>query len=205
MRNQLLPGPPKRAALVLLSVFWLAATAAPVLSRGQAQQDVFKLYVMEKDYFSCDIPASWELRRDAEEDAEYGIYEIDLTAPASMTSINVRYLLEDNADFSGYQDFFERNSKNVLGETGNAREQYGPVENVQLGGRDAFRLRRDRMVDLHPESKSDESVRILEILYVVPMKDGSFYVLHYAAEAEAFEELRPVFDRVAASFRARGR
>ncbi|MGZ8896158.1 MAG: hypothetical protein ACXW3H_08120, partial [Candidatus Aminicenantales bacterium] len=87
----------------------------------------------------------------------------------------------------------------------NAREHYGPVQATKLGGTKAFELRRERMVYLHPESKSDESASLKEMLYVVPMNDGSFYVLQYTAEAAVFEEYLPVFERVAASFKPRGR
>jgi hypothetical protein len=168
-----------------------------------AQEAAFKPYVMDNGYFSCDIPADWDLQRDAVEVEEYRIYEIALNGPARFTSIAVRYLLKDNSDFTGYKDFLSRNSKNVLGETDNPREHYGPVTKVRLDGRPAFELKRDRLTYLHPESTSDESVRLIEVLDVVPMKDGSFYVLHYTAEAGVFEEFLPVFKRVVGSFKAR--
>lgn len=195
-----------RPAVALALLIGLCAAVEAQSAPGDpAQGTGFKPYVMDHSYFSCDVPAAWELQRDAEEDAEYGIYEIYLHAPAPMTNINVRYLLKDNGDFSGYKDFLERNSSNALGETKNARENYGPVLAAKLGGMKAFELRRERMVYLHPESKSDESASLKEILYVVPMKDGSFYVLHYTADAAVFGEFLPVFERVAASFKPRGR
>ncbi|MGZ5478609.1 MAG: hypothetical protein ACXWGZ_03375 [Candidatus Aminicenantales bacterium] len=193
------------AVVLPLLIGFCAAAQSPSPSGNPAQETEFKPYVMDHDYFSCEIPVAWDLQRDAEEDVEYGIYEIYLNAPAPMTSINVRYLLKDNGDFAGYKDFLERNSKNVLGETQNAREHYGPVQATKLGGTKAFELRRERMVYLHPESKSDESASLKEMLYIVPMKDGSFYVLHYTAEAAVFKEYLPVFERLAASFKPRGR
>ena len=202
MRNRPFKGIARLAVLLAL-LGPLAATGAPSRDRGTAQEPAFIPYVMEHGYFSCEIPAAWDLQRDPEEDAEYGIYEINLYAPAPLTGINIRCLLKDNEDFSGYRDFLERNSKNILGETRNARENYGPVTKTTLDGKPAFALKRDRMTYLHPESTSDESVRLIEDLYVLPMKDGSFYVLHYTAEADAYEEFRPVFERVVRSFRAR--
>jgi len=190
----------ERAAVVAVACsLVLALPWAP--ARGQ--ETAFEPYVMEHGYFSCDIPAGWDVRRDPAEDEDYRIFEIALDAPARFTSISVRCLLEDNADFAGYKDFLDRNSRNVLGETDNAREHYGPVTKTTLDGKPAFALKRDRMTYLHPESTSDESVRLIEDLYVLPMKDGSFYVLHYTAEADAYEEFRPVFERVVRSFRAR--
>jgi hypothetical protein len=190
-----------RLAVVLALLGPLAANGAPSRDQGTAQEPAFIPYVMEHGYFSCEIPAAWDLQRDPEEDAEYGIYEINLYAPAPLTSINIRCLLKDNEDFSDYRDFLERNSKNALGETKSARENYGPVTKTKIAGKDAFELRREELVYLHPESKSDESASLKEILYVLPMKDGSFYVLHYTAKTEFFGDYLPVFERVVASFK----
>ncbi|HOW84555.1 MAG TPA: hypothetical protein P5119_04280 [Candidatus Aminicenantes bacterium] len=190
-----------RAAGLAAIILVLAAHPAPAVPTAAGQAVEYKPYVMDHDYFSCEVPAAWDLERDAEEDEEYRIFEFYVHAPAPRTSINVRYLLKDNEDFAGYQNFLDRNSKNVLGETKNSRESYGPVEKVALAGLPAFRLRRDRMVFLHPESKSDESASLKELLYVVPISDGSFYVLEYSADASAYETYLPVFEHVAASLK----
>ena len=192
-----------RLAVVLALLGPLVAADAPSRAWDTGQEPAFIPYVMEHGYFSCDIPTGWDLSRDPEKDAEYKIFEIALNGPEGFTTIDVSYMLKDNEDFSGYRDFLDRNSRNVLGETDNAREHYGPVTKTTLDGKPAFALKRDRMTYLHPESKSDESVRLIEDLTVLPMKDGSFYVLHYTAEADAYEEFRPVFERVVRSFRAR--
>lgn len=197
MRNRTFVGAAGLAAVIL----FLAAPLAKAVPPAPRQTIEYKPYVMDHDYFTCQVPAAWELERNAEEDEEHLIYEFYIYMPAPQTSINVRYLLKDNEDFAGYQDFLDRNSKNVLGETKNKRENYGPVEKVKLAGLPAFRLRRDLMVYLHPESKSDESASLKELLYVVPMKDGSFYVLEYSADASAFEEYLPVFEHIAASLK----
>ena len=188
-------------ALAALAALLQATPPAAAAVTSGSQDPAFKTFIMDHGYFSCDIPADWEFERDAEEDEEYRIFEFYVQAPAPLTNINVRYLLADNEDFAGAEDFLERNSKNVLGETKNARESYGPVEKIALAGRPAFRLRRDRMVYLHPESKDDASASLKELLYVVPAADGSFYVLHYTAEASVYETYMPVFERVAASFK----
>ena len=49
------------------------------------------------------------------------------------------------------------------------------------------------------------SASIKEILCVLPMRDGSFYVLHFSAEAALFGDYFPVFERVVASFKTRSR
>lgn len=117
-------------------------------------------------------------------------------------SIYVSYYAKDNEDFSDYKNFLERNSKNILGETKNSREKYGPAKKIQLNGGKGFEIDRERLVYLSPQSKSDVSEAIKELLYVLPSVTDGFYVLHYTAPREYFEDLLPVFKKVAGSFHA---
>jgi hypothetical protein len=185
--------------LSMLSVLTAAACAgAP---KGKPAQ--FKNFSMENNYFSCQVPAAWSLERDKDKDEEYKIYEIQLLAPGAgkaPTSIFVTYYAQDNADFNGHADFVSRNSKNVAGETKTEREVYDPVKNISLAGRKAQLLARERLVFLHPESKSDESVQLKEKLYVLPAKEG-FYVLHFSAPKDSFLASQAVFEKVAKSFK----
>jgi hypothetical protein len=160
---------------------------------------------MDHGYFSCSIPAAWTLEREKEKDEEYRIFEIQLLAPGenkAPASVFVSYYARDNEDFAGYEDFIGRNSKNALGETSSAREKYEPVGKIKLGGRRAFALAREKMVFLHPESKSDESVWLKEKMYVLPAKEG-FYVLHFSAPKDLFMENLPVFEKIAKSFKGK--
>jgi hypothetical protein len=164
-----------------------------------ASAEQYKSYVMDHNYFSCEIPIDWGLMRDEERDKEYNIYEILLTQ-ASGASIYVSYYAKDNEDFSDYKNFLARNSKNIAGETQNSREKYGQVKKVQLNGGKGFELERERLIYLSPKSKSDLSEAIKELLYVIPSDTGGFYVLHYTAPSAYFEDLLPVFKKVAESF-----
>lgn len=162
-------------------------------------------YCMDSSYFSCDIPSGWSQSRDEEEDAEYRIYEILLGGPESdkvSVDIRVSYYAGDNEDFAGHADFIERNSKNILGETQNAREMYEPVKKTMVGKHVAFELARERMEYLHPQMKSDASAEVKEKLYVIPAADG-FYVLHYSAPKTLFAKYLPVFEHIRTSFKAR--
>ncbi len=161
----------------------------------------YSRFVMDKQYYSCEIPSGWSLERTPEKDEEYRIYEIQLLAPKGGAFIYVSYYAKDNKDFWGYEDFLRRNSRNVAGETKNSRENYGPVKECSLNGRKAFQLERERLVFLHPESKSDESVAIREFFYVVPSFDGGFYVVHYSSPKTLYEEYMPVFRRITSSFK----
>lgn len=179
----------------------LAAAACAGAPKGKAAP--FKAFSMEKGYFSCLVPADWGQERDPDKDEEYKIYEVQLLAPKTgkaPTSIFVSYYAKDSGDFNGYEDFVKRNSRNVAGETKNSRENYEPVKNTTLAGRKAILLARERMVFLHPESKSDESVQLKEKLYVLPAKEG-FYVLHFSAPKAAFLANQAVFEKVAKSFK----
>jgi len=192
---------------MILTVSMLSLMAAAACAGGQARtRDVkFGNYAMDNDYFSCSVPAGWTLERDKDRDEEYGIYEIQLLAPEpgkAPTSIFVSYYAGNNGDFNGYGDFVKRNSRNAAGETKTSRELFEPVKNITLAGRKGFELSRKRLVSLHPESKSDESVQLKEKLYVLPAKEG-FYVLHFSAPPAAFKANLPVFEKIAESFRGR--
>lgn len=185
-----------------------APTAAAHASERQSVKSAakqLKRYVMDNGLFTCGVPAAWTLERDKEKDAEYKIYEIQLLAPETgkaPTSIFVSYYARDNEDFPGYGDFIERNSRNAAGETRTARETFGPVKKIVLGGRRCFALSRERLVYLRPESKSVESVRLKEKIYVLPAGEG-FYVLHFSAPATAFLKHLKTFEQVAGSFKGR--
>jgi len=182
-----------------------AAKASGLQTAAKAAAKQFKKYTMDNDYFSCAIPAAWTLEREKDKDEEYKIYEIQLLAPETgkaPTSIFVSYYAKENEDFAGYQDFIDRNSKNVAGETKSERETFEPVKKTVLGGRQGFELARVRLVYLHPESKSDESVKLKEKLYVLPAKEG-FYVLNFSAPEVSFLKHLKVFEQVASSFKAK--
>ena len=184
-----------KKALVGISSFLAAIFAVTIcVTAGEPYQR----YVMDKNYFSCDIPEDWELIRDKDKDEDYKIYEIQLVKGSA--SIYVSYYARDNEDFNSYEDYIRRNSSNVLGETRNARENYGPVKEINIGGRKGFELSRERMVYLHPQSKSDESRALVEKQYVMPAKEG-FYVLHLSASKTVFPDGLPVFEKIAKSFR----
>ncbi len=192
----------KNATLSILMISFMAAAAC---AGAQAKERLgqFKAYAMDNNHFSCQIPAAWSLERDKEKDEEYKIYEIQLLGPGANkapTSIFVSYYAKDNEDFGSYESFVKRNSRNVAGETKSKRENYSTPKDITLAGRKAILLSRDRVVYLHPESKSDESVQLKEKLYVLPASEG-FYVLHFSAEATAFAKKLAVFEKVAASFK----
>lgn len=192
---------------IILTVSMLSFLAAGACAGAQAKAKAaqFKPYAMDNNFFTCSVPADWTLERDKDKDEEYKIYEIQLLGPKAdkaPTSIFVSYYAKDNEDFNGYEDFVKRNSRNVAGETKNSRELYEPARNISLSGRKAVELSRERMVSLHPESKSDETVQLKEKLYVLPARDG-FYVMHFSAQKTAFMANLATFEKIAKSFKGK--
>lgn len=192
---------------IILAVSMLSVLAAAACAGAQAKAKgvQYKPYSMDNGYFSCSVPADWSLERDQEKDEQYKIYEIQLLSPKAEkapTSIFVSYYAKDNADFNDYQDFVRSNSSNVAGETKNSREVFEPARDMKLSGRKALLLSRERVVSLHPKSKSDETVQLKEKLYVLPALDG-FYVLHFSAQKTAFIANLPVFEKIAKSFKGK--
>lgn len=189
--------------IITLSILPLLAATACAGAQAKAKAAQYKNFTMDNNYFSCQVPADWSQERDKDKDEEYKIYEVQLMSPKAgkaPTFIKVSYYSKDNADFNGIKDFVDSNSKNALGETKSARELYEPVKAITLAGRKAQLLARERMVFLHPESKSDESVQLKEKLYVLPAKAG-FYVLHFSAPKDLFLSNQSVFEKVAKSFK----
>jgi len=194
-------------AVAAFSLFGATGCAAglKVSAGGKKQAPQFKSYSMDNNYFSCSVPSSWSLEREKEKDEQYKIYEIQLLAPRSdkaPTSVFVSFFAKDNEDFSDYQDYIDRHSKNALGETKSARENYEPLKKITLGGRKGFELSNEVLQYLHPESKSDESVQLKEKIYVLPAKDG-FYALRFNAPKTAFLENLKTFEKIALSFKGK--
>jgi ankyrin repeat protein len=192
----------RRHTAVLLGAIGFFAAVILIAAGKCSAAGQYRNYVMDNNYFSCEIPIDWELTREKEKDEEYRIYEIMLTPKGGQisASIVVSYYAKDNEDFSDHNNFLARNSRNILGETKNSREEYGPVKEVRLKGGAGFELGRERLVFLSPKSKSDASEAIKELLYVLPSSEGGFHVLHYKAPREFFDGLLPVFKKVAGSF-----
>jgi len=191
--------------ILSLSVLSIMAAAACAGAQAKNRGAQYNNYVMDNNYFSCSVPAAWTLERDRDKDEEYKIYEIQLLAPKAdkaPVSIFVSYYAKDNEDFNDFQSFIKRNSKNVLGETKNVRENYSPMKKIKVAGHNGFELSNEIMEYLHPESKSDESVQMKEKMYVLPAKDG-FYVLKFSAPKTAFAANLPVFEKIARSFKGK--
>ena len=186
--------------------FWILI-AALFLTAGttHAEDDGVDTRTFEAihGFYSCELPAwGWETTVLDEEMDETREYFLQLTNKANPSvTIEVTYFTSEAASFAGYDDFIQRNTRNALGETRSPRETYGPAEPVVNSlGIKAFRIERQRLVYLHLESKSEESMDLKEKLYVIPGEDG-FFVLHYSSPDYEFDFHTPDFERVFESFK----
>ena len=158
-----------------------------------------------QDRFTCTPPAGWEAKRDRGNEARTGIQKLELLGPGAERApviIYASFYGAASTAFAGYEDFIERNSKNILGETESDTEKFSPVAQTELAGKKAFVFDSEIKEYPHPESKSEESVMVKEKFYVAPAQ-GGFFVLHYYAPASAFGKYLPVFRKFAASCKFR--
>ncbi|MBU2573967.1 MAG: hypothetical protein KKH28_07835 [Elusimicrobia bacterium] len=158
---------------------------------------------MENNYFNCEIPKTWELKRDKQAEAKSKIYEIELLGPRvgkAPVMIYAAYYAKDNRDFKTYSDFIERNAKDAIGRTETPTRKYTPVKKSALNRKKAFRFEREVKEFLHPESDSEEFVLVKEKFYVLPAKEG-FHVLHYYAPKSVFAKHLRVFNKLASTFK----
>jgi hypothetical protein len=165
-------------------------------------KDEYLLFKMENNYFSCEIPKNWELKRDREKERKSKVYKIELLGPRvekAPVIIYVAYYDRGNNSFKDHADFIERNSKNILGESRSDTEKFSPVRKTMLNKKKAFEFESEIQEYLHPESKSSESVVIKEKFYVIPAKKG-FFVLHYFAPKSVFARHLGVFSNIVRTF-----
>jgi hypothetical protein len=155
----------------------------------------------ESERFNCAPPAGWEAKRDREKEVETRIQDLELVGPRADNApviINASFYGDGNIVFAGYEDFIDRNSKNILGETESDNEKFSPVRETTLAGRKAFGFSSEIKEYLNPHSTSAESVIIKEEFYVMPAGKG-FFVLHYYAPASVFNKYLPVFKELAST------
>lgn len=188
---------------ILLLSLTSGAFAADGKPAPKAAGAEYTRFNMENNYFNCDIPKAWELKRDKTAEAKSKIYEIELLGPRienAPVMIFAAYYAKDNKDFKDYSDFIERNAKDAIGRTETPTRKYTPVKERALNRKKTFGFEREVKEFLHPESDSQEFVLVKEKFYVIPAKEG-FHVLHYYAPKLAFAKYLSVFKKLAATFK----
>ena len=192
----------KVVVLAVSALLLSTVNAWAVSEEARQPKDEYLYFKMENNYFSCEIPKNWELKRDREVEAKHKIYEIQLLGPRvekAPVMIYAAYYVKDNRDFTDYRDFIERNSKDAIGRTKTPTRKYTPVKKSAVNTKKAFGFEREVQEFLHPESTSEEFVMVKEKLYVIPAKEG-FFVLHYYAPKTAYVQYLSVFNHIVSTF-----
>ncbi len=208
----------RKVLVFILTAFVVSAVPVRAGSGSGTAALLPAKFIMDNNYFSCGVPDGWRMRREKPGDEKRKIYGVALVAPANdgaapeaaaegsapktSAAIYVSYYLKGNADFLGYEDFIVRNSQNALNEPESAKNSYEPVKKIKLNGRTASELSRVKTGAPGPESKSGESARVKEKLYVLPAKRG-FYVLRLTASEADFDRHLKVFELVAETFKGK--
>ncbi|MCG2726001.1 MAG: hypothetical protein L6420_07070 [Elusimicrobia bacterium] len=171
-------------------------------SAGIVSED-FERFIMDNEYFLCDIPKAWEFSKTDEKNNEKGVFGLELLGPRTNnapTLVRIKFYLEGNAYFSGYTEFIESNSKDIFGDTETETDKYWPVEKIKLNGRTAYRFEREVKEYTNLESSSGEFTMLKEKFYVIPSEKG-FHILHFMSSSSAYLKYLPIFEDIAYSFR----
>ncbi|MCK5358031.1 MAG: hypothetical protein KAJ48_06510 [Elusimicrobiales bacterium] len=169
----------------------------------EASASGFKRFIMDKEYFLCDIPEAWEFSKMEERKNRKGAYGLQVVGPRigdAPTLARVTFYLRENVYFNGHEDFIESNSKDIFGDTKTETDTYGPVEKIKLNDRIAYRFESEVQSNVNPESKSGKFIMIKEKLYVVPGEKG-FHVLRFMSSSSAYDKYLPIFEEMVYSFR----
>jgi len=154
---------------------------------------------IEGGYFTCDEPEGWEFIANDPDFGDDRTYLIGYAGPRAEDApvvIYIEFYGAGNGDFDGYEDFVQRNTTDVLGET------TAVAEKTKLGEMDALTFGYERKEYLHPHSKDDTFVIMKKRYYVILAKDREgFFVLDYSAPKSVFDRYLPDFERVVNSFK----
>ncbi len=187
---------------ILTILFMLSLPAFSGEVKKAAPVAAFKVFTMDGELFSCNVPSGWQQERDLKKEKRDKTLQLELLGPRADKSpviIYAAFYLNSGNYFKNYKDYIDKNSKDSWGET---EDRYSAVNEIKLGGRKAFVFDREVKTSLNPEASSGETVQIIEKFYLIPAKEG-FYALHFYAPKSVYKQYLPVFERLAKSFKGK--
>lgn len=195
-----------RFFLVLLSCFFLAngalaqEPAVKINSPYQIKPDrQFLPFTCYSNYFKVQVPADWKLYEDITAADAEKVYGMDVKGPANkdgaFTSITVLYYGPDHLLFKSPEEFIKANSTPKGRGTAEKFERVTPAD---VAGKKASRI--DRHVFLTLPSRK-EAIPMHELLFVLPVEKGGFFVLEYSSAEDVFDKYVSIFDVVLATFK----
>lgn len=169
-------------------------------------------FVMDNDYFTCLIPARWELKRDKEGGEKAGIFEIRLTKTDTAKPedgekyffpdplIYVGYYAKDNNQNKTYEDFMKEYDGLMQKNEGSEKSRYEKPRNITFNGKEMV----EHAYEVYQEMPRGPLFTIkywLKARFVFLKAKEGFYVLAYKSPREFYDEHLPVFEAVVKSFK----
>lgn len=211
--------------MFLFPVFFFAqntvAEEPALLNKKPPQKKSFE-QVTVRNFFSCEVPADWYkdttyFGLTQEEKKVYGFSLSGHYAGDISTRISVYYYAEGNLLYKSMDRYISTFSQPVALEG----SKYDQITTLTVSGREAkiFERTKNEYVPVNniikPSDKPAKNdpriyekremmarpVPVRERFIVISAESG-FYALRYTAQVDRYKEFLPVFERVAASFKA---
>ena len=179
----------------------------------EIKPEPYTTFMMEHDYFTCLIPASWKLKRDKEGSEKAGIFEIKLTKQGKAKPedgeryffpdpfIYAGYFTKNNNQNKTYESFIKDYEKLVQKRQGSDKARYEKPKNIRFNDKEA----QEHVYEVY-QVKSRGPLFTTEYwlkakFIIVKAKDG-FYVLAYKSPKEFYDNYLAVFEAVVKSFKS---
>jgi hypothetical protein len=166
---------------------------------------------MDHDYFTCLIPAKWELQRDKEGDEKAGIFEIRLTKQdKAKEEDGEKYLFPDPIIYVGYYsknndqkktyENYVKDYDNLMQEhKGSEKSKYENPQKITLNSREAVEQTYE-VYKVEPRGPLFAIKYWLKAKFIVVRAKDGFYVLAYKSPKEFYDIYLPSFEEVVKSF-----
>lgn len=180
----------------------------------EIRPEPYTKFVMDHDYFTCLIPAKWELQRDKGGDEKAGIFEIRLTKPdKAKEEDGEKYLFPDPIIYVGYYsknndqkktyENYVKDYDNLMQEhKGSERSTYEKPQNITFSGRDAV-VQSYEVYQEFPRGPFFSIKYFLKAKFIIVRAEDGFYVIAYKSPKEFYDKYLPVFEEVAKSFQVK--
>lgn len=173
----------------------------------------FDKFVMDHDYFACDLPAHWKLARDKEGDEKAGIFEISLTMPDKAKPedgeiyffpdplIYAGYYAKNNKQNKTYESFIKDYKELALKREGSDKSRYEKPKEIIFNGKEATEITYEVYQDI-PRGPLFETKYWLKAKFLIIKAREGFYVLAFKSPREFYDEYLPVFEAAAKTFKS---
>lgn len=177
----------------------------------EVRPEPYDKFVMDHDYFTCYLPASWKLERDREGDEKAGIFEVNLTMPEKAKPeegeayffpdplIYVGYYRKSNVQNKTYASFIKDYEKLAVKREGSDKSRYEKPKEIRVNGKEAAEIVYD-VYQEKPRGPLFTTKYWLKAKFMVIKAKEGFYVLAYKCPQEFYGQYLPVFEEVAKSF-----